>query len=115
MGCDPPGYQHILYFFDLTSVPALLAALALPFFWSAQTRNLRAIWFMNMFFVAVFCAIPHKEKRFLAPLLYTGPVAAFATLALVRARISKATLRWLVPVAVGVFAIHFVSKRLPIW
>ncbi|MBI3558029.1 MAG: hypothetical protein HY074_17330 [Deltaproteobacteria bacterium] len=105
-----PWYGHVLYFFDITSAPALLAAAALPFFWSALSKQLRAVWFMNIFFVAVFCAIPHKEKRFLAPLLYTAIVAAFATLAVARARVSKATLRWLVPAAIGLFAVHFATN-----
>ncbi len=107
-----PWYGHILYFFDITSAPALLAVVALPFFWRSLGKDLRAIWFMNIFFVAVFCAIPHKEKRFLAPLLYTTPVAAFATLALVRARMSRTTWirRWLVPLAVSAFAVHFIAN-----
>ncbi|MEW6057547.1 MAG: hypothetical protein AB1540_13120 [Bdellovibrionota bacterium] len=84
-----PWYTHVFYYFDITGVPALLSFFLLPWVWKKIPEPLRAIWFLNAFFVAVFCAVEHKEKRFIAPLVYTGQVAAFATLAYGRDLLKK--------------------------
>lgn len=110
-----PWYQHIIYYFDINGVPGLLAAiLAIPL-WRNLPPLLRATWFTNAFFVAVYAAIPHKEKRFLAPLLYTGILASFATLAVWQARMQRMarTTKWQRPLAALVlllFCAHFASN-----
>lgn len=127
-----PWYTHIFYFYDATGVPALLGTVALASAWSMRgTRTigarlagvraawralpyeLRATWFMNAFFVAVFCAIPHKEKRFIVPVLYTGIAAGFATLAqtsgaLTLKSFAKQTMvwRWTIGIATLVLITH---------
>ena len=81
-----PWYMHVFYFFNIVG-PVALVALTLPLSWRRLPEALRATWFMNAFFVAVFAAIPHKEKRFLAPLVLTGLTAAVATFAYVEFRL----------------------------
>lgn len=110
-----PWYIHVVNYFDIISVPAVVAFFLLPRAWKRLPEQVRAIWFMNAFFVAAFCAIPHKEKRFLAPIIYTGQVAAFATLAYVQLNLSKARRKLAFATCAVVFAAHFGANGVTYW
>jgi len=84
-----PWYTHIVYYIDMLGLPALLGLLLVVPSWKKLEPAHKATWFMNAFFVTVFCAVPHKEKRFVAPVLYSGAAATFATMALAFPRLRE--------------------------
>ena len=109
-----PWYMHVFYFFNIVG-PVALAALTLPFTWRRLPDSLRATWFMNAFFVAVFAAIPHKEKRFLAPLVLTGLVAATATWAYVDLKLTERRRKLALTICVLALGAHFTVDAVTYW
>lgn len=77
-----PWYMHFVYFVSMGSAPAALALGFLPWLWRRMGEGMRAGWVVNLGFILVFAWVDHKEKRFMAPLIYAGAALSVATVAL---------------------------------
>lgn len=75
-----PWYEHIYYFFTIGSLPLAASFILLPLTWKKLPFSLKTIWMTSIGFIASFSFVAHKEKRFMAPLVYLAPILAATTL-----------------------------------
>lgn len=74
-----PWYYHFIYFFDLAGALTFASSFFIIFYWRQFSEPLKSLWFQCLFFVVCYSFIAHKEKRFMAPLLYIAIELGFIT------------------------------------
>lgn len=74
-----PWYEHIYFVVGMSSVPFLLALPVAIKKWPKLAPGFKQVWFICLGFILVFAGIAHKEKRFMAPLMYCVPALSMAT------------------------------------
>lgn len=82
-----PWWQHWIYFFDIIGFSFIFTVPLFVIYRKRVSRPLLKAIFTQLFFVAVFSTIPHKEKRFLAPLLYIGQATALICLSYIKDKV----------------------------
>lgn len=112
-----PWYTHFLYWLDMTTIVSLLAiSVAGRMIWrymQNRERNKKyedtiLFWFTIIFFIFIFSLIPHKEKRFISPILYLTFALGAVSIATLREININSTLRKVV-VALAIIGttLHF--------
>lgn len=71
-----PWFMHLAYVASFVGVPAL-SIFALLNKWKALSTEQKHGWFVIFGFIGVFSCVEHKEKRFMAPLIYVAVVYCF--------------------------------------
>ncbi len=107
-----PWYWHFYYFLTFVGLPGLVGLLyflAQPLLKKQLSKNVLIGWLWVIGFILVFSFIAHKEKRFLAPILYIGMVLSVVSFGFVLTTLKNKNLRTGLLSFVGVwFFIHTV-------